>query len=135
MIPAVARVALVCLLWVLGFGPAACRCADRPDPGGPELACEQKGTVYLADKVRVGSRDVSVRAVHGGCSACPQLLAKGAAAGDPCTLHRVCAENCCACPGRRGAFTASACNGGECATQAVACQSALERFGSELCGS
>ena len=72
MIERVARVALVCLLGALGFGPAACRCADRPD-SGPELACEQKGTVYLADKVRVGAHEVSVRAIHGGCAACAPI--------------------------------------------------------------
>ena len=132
MIERVARVALVCLLWGLGFGPVACRCADRPD-SGPELACEQKGTVYLADKVRVGAREVSVRAVHGGCVACPPL-AKGAAAGDKCSFYRVCAESCCACPGRRRSFTATACTGGECAPQSVACQTALTRFGPDLCG-
>ena len=44
----------------------------------------------------------------------------------------MCAERCCACPGRRRFFTATACNGGECATEAVACQTALSRFGSEL---
>lgn len=134
MIAAVARVALVCLLWVLGFGPVACRCGDRSGPGGPALACEQKGTVYLADKVRVGSRDVSVRAVHGGCAPCPQTLARGAGAGDKCSLHRVCAESCCTCPGGRRYFTATACNGGECATPVVACQTALARFGADLCG-
>lgn len=112
----------------------ACRCADRPDPDGPTLACEQKGTVYLADKVRVGTREVSVRAVHGGCAPCPEVLAKGAAAGDKCSLHRVCAESCCPCPDRGRFFTASACNGGACATGAVACQTALARFGAELCG-
>jgi len=132
MIEQVARVALVCLVWVLGFGPAACRCADRSD-SGPELTCEQKGTVYLADKVRVGEHEVSLRAVHGGCAACPPL-AKGAGPGDKCSFHRVCAENCCACPGRRGFFTATACTSGACATQTVACQTALTRFGAELCG-
>ena len=133
MIERVARAALVCLLWFSGFGPAACRCADRPD-SGPELACEQKGTVYLADKVRAGAGEVSVRAVHGGCAPCP-ALAKGARAGDKCALHRVCAESCCACPGRRRFFTATACTAGECATEAVACQTALSRFGPDLCGS
>lgn len=135
MIAAVARVVLVCLLWALGLGPAACRCADRPDPVGPApIACEQKGTVYLADKVRVGSHEVSVRAVHGGCAPCPASLAKGAGAGNKCSLHRVCAERCCACPGRHRSFTATACNGGACASEAVACETALARFGTELCG-
>ena len=134
MIAEVDRAALVCLFWVLGFGPVACRCADRPGSGGPGLACEQEGTVYQADKVRVGARDVSVRAVHGGCAPCPNDLAKGARAGDKCSLHRVCAERCCACPGSRRFFTASACNGAQCATEAVACETALARFGPELCG-
>jgi len=134
MISLVARAALVSLLWVLGFGPAACRCADRPGRGEPALACEQKGTVYLADKVRMGAHEVSVRAVHGGCAPCPETLAKGAGAGDKCSLHRVCAESCCACPGGRRFFTASACRDGECASEAVVCQTALTRFGAELCG-
>jgi len=133
MIAAVAR-SLLCLLWLLGFGPTACRCAYRPDPGGPGLDCEQRGTVYLADKVRFGSREVSVRAVHGGCAACPEGLAKGAEAGHKCSLHRVCAERCCTCPDRRRSFTATACNGGECTGEAVACETALARFGDELCG-
>jgi len=134
MLEAVARTVLVCLLWVLGFGPAACRCSDRSGPGGPAVACEQKGTVYLVDRAQSGSSTISVRAVHGGCSPCPKRMGKGATAGDKCSLHRVCAEQCCACPGRRRFFTAAACNDDACATADLTCQTALDRFGAELCG-
>ena len=133
MLEGVARTAPVCLLWVLAFGPSACRCSDRAGPGGPALACEQKGTVYLVDSALSGSSTISVRAVHGGCAPCPKL-GKGAVAGDKCSLHRVCAEQCCACPGRQRFFTGAACNDGACASTELTCQTALDRFGSNLCG-
>ena len=134
MLVVVARTALVCLVWVLGFGPAACRCSDRAGPGGPAVACEQKGTVYLVDRVQSGASSISVRAVHGGCAPCPNQLGKGAAAGDKCSLHRVCAEQCYSCPERQRFFTATACNDSECASAELTCQTALSRFGADLCG-
>ena len=134
MLGVVARTAPVCLLWVLAFGPSACRCSDRAGPGGPALVCEQKGTVYLVDSALSGSSTISVRAVHGGCVPCPNRMSKGAAAGDQCSLHRVCAEQCCACPGRQRFFTATACNDRACATPELTCQTALSRFGADLCG-
>jgi hypothetical protein len=60
-------------------------------------------------------------------------MGKGAAPGDKCSLHRVCAEQCCACPERRRFFTATACNDGACASAERSCQTALDRFGADLC--
>ncbi len=128
------------LIWIVvsllapGFGPSACRCSDEGNARADQKSlCAQRGTVYMADRVEVKGTLVQLRAVHGGCEACPGHLTPGAPPGARCELHRVCAEVCCVCPETGGAFSVAACIGGSCAARSAACDAALGQFGTALC--
>jgi len=94
--------------------------------------CAEPGTVHLGD-TRDQGRLASAELTRHGCEQCPDKLGPGAPEGSPCTVARVCAQQCCGCDAGPGHYLARACVDGTCAGRALACDVAPRATGHEVC--